>query len=1450
MKLKRILTLILTASLFACLAAGLASCKNGGKTDITDEKDPWDSDLPLPEGSLLVPVTPGTTLFSGLEWTGKQKSKDAAGKSVNQTDIVQINQVDDHSSTTVVYGSIEQALEGARNMTPQSSSYYKLITGEGNPWQLAVYKNEREAKNAGVLGSFYKTDYDMTTAPVYSGKGTVGTYSTAYYGGFREVTLPASWQTQGFDFPIYSNFTYPWGGAYGNAATSVPLAPTATNPIGFYRYNLDVDESWMSSNRRVYISFDGVESAYYLYVNGYEVGYSEDSFDSSTFDITAFLNEDGKDNLIAVKVYRWCDGSFYENQDFLRLGGIFRDAYVYSVTGVNIADYKVETDLDAQYVDGTLKVKAEIYNSTVTDYEEGFFSLDVRLVDADGLSIFSDDPLRAETGALASGKTGSLTLSRLVKAPHLWSDEDPYLYTLIISLYDKNGVYYGSISQQLGFREITFTKTTGRGENSSAYSQMLLNGKPLILKGVNRHDNDPEKGRYVSPELAEKDILIMKSLNVNAVRTSHYPNSRQFYDLCDKYGILVLAECNIEDHYGVGTENVDRFFHDLLKDRVESFTAAAKNRTCIIMWSIGNEVATGSAVFPQIITSLKKMDPTRPVHFESLGSSGGVDIASAMYSSIYDVQGRSAAANHMPFVLCEYAHAMGNSVGNLYEYWSVIRAHDNLVGGFIWDFVDQSIWTDYSITPARLDYYKNGKFLGYGGTWGDNPNDNNFCQNGIISADRTLQPEATEVKYVYQSVWIDATVLSPTSRVVSVFNEYNFTDLSAFDFSYELLANGRVLDSGSFDVECAPGKTVSVEIPYKMPETPMADVEYTLNLRVTLAKDTLWAKAGHEIACEQFGVLAEVEHIGADVSAMGSLDTLLSDSELKITGESFELVFDKSTGAISSYTYNGELILTEGPVPTYTRARNDNDKSALSWDSTKVSAVESFEITPDSSGKLVSVDVRLRLSSANCYQRMLYTVYGDGEIKVTATLEPGSQMSELYRYGNVLTLSKDYENIEFFGRGPVDTYNDRCRGSLAAIYKTTVTDSFFPYPKPQDTGMKTGVRYFALTSDSKSTGVLVVSSSEMEAGALHFSTAQLNTANYTYNLNPSGKSTYLNINYGSRGTGGASCGPDVLTEYRLLNDGRDYTYTYTVVPFDKQSDSIDQLLTLWRDAPSTTEADIDRILASSVEELIASLTTEPSKAALARSAYDALTEAQKALVTNLSVLEAVEAGKKISITFKDLSPSANSGTLRAGGAIVADPTSPSGFALDGSFVSSDKNKNVVNAISGTKSFTVGAYVRLDDFDSNNVIVCTSDTHMAIKTNGGGKIEFFVYSGGWHAAVIENPSAYGLAPNQWFYIAGVRDGATLRIYINGVQAATYSFSGSVGTTTAPLGIGVDTGSSRYLRGAVAYVHVIEGACTADQLKAQYEHYVNGSDAAFAPEDTLLWYDMSIYEYTES
>lgn len=1077
----------------------------------------WNDGVNIPS-EYSVDLSGGSDAFTFLEWKGTDIDADSGVKT--QAQIVSVNEMPHHTAHTVVYGSVLDAIIGARDYDHSRSEYYQLLTGEGKPWKLAVYENISEAEKAGVYGNFFEVDYDISSAPVYDGDGTVGTYNTAYYGGFKDVTLPASWQTQGFDFPIYSNIFYPWN-AYKNGNVTLPNAPEKTNPVGFYRTSFTVDSEWLASNRSVYISFGGVESCYYVWVNGHEVGYSEDSYDTSEFDITPYLNRDGSENTLAVMVIRWCDGSYFENQDFLRLAGIFRDVYIYSTPAVQIYDYTVITDLDDKYQNATIDLTVDLLNRTAKEVP-AVFSVDVKLFDADGVNIFEKSPLACKVeSAISAGKSGEIKLSAEVKNPHLWSDETPYLYTLVLSLYDDAGNYYGSISQQLGFREITFTRAEGNGK-ASHYDTVLLNGSEILLKGVDRHDSDGRYGKYVPQETYIKDIEIMKQLNINAVRTSHYPNDEYLYYLCDKYGILVLAECNLETHYAVSEIETLKYFSKTLADRVDSLFEREKNRTSVIMWSLGNE-SNRSPAFEDNIADLKQRDPTRLVHFESYGTDGGVDVGSGMYWDINGVTNMGHADNHMPWLLCEYAHAMGNSVGNLYEYWEPIRECDNLLGGFIWDFVDQTLYTE--IPDGTNDYLGTGYYYAYGGSWGDAINSGDFCQNGIISPDRTVQPEGAEVKYVYQNVWFSFDDGDLMTGKCKVYNEFKFLDLDRFDFTYELLCNGEVAESGEFEVKCAPKKETNIKLGYSVPSDSQG--EYVLVIKCALKEDTLWEKAGYVIATESFEIPSG--HYSPDLGTAKAVSFDKGADTWTVSGDGFTASIDASTGALVSYTIDGKELMAAPATPTYSRAKLSNDNQNF-WSNVTLGDLKSLDNKVSADGNTVEITAVYGLNGAEgAEQTVKYEVNGNGAVGITATLKQGHGNGEMARYGFTLPLVSDLEDIEFYGDGPADGYNDRARAGIAGIYRTTVRESMFPYGTPQDSGTKMNVRWFKLSGG----GAQITAYCEgNEAQALHYTVDEINKARYTYELPTDITATYLTVGM-SRGTGGASCGPDVLADYRI-----------------------------------------------------------------------------------------------------------------------------------------------------------------------------------------------------------------------------------------------------------------------------------------------------------------------------
>lgn len=1646
------------------------------------------------------------TYFTGNEWR-------------NAPTVVGVNREEAHSSEMIPYDSVEKAIKGAMEYKPELSKYYKRITTEKDIWQLAVYKNMTDANNA--AGDFYKVDYNMNTAPKYAGTNTIGSWgSTAYYGGFKDVTLPASWQTQGWDFPIYVNMNIPWNNAYGNGGMVMGQAPTVTNPVGLYRYYLDVDQSWMDDNRKVFISFQGVEAAYYLYVNGHEVGYTEDSFDAHDFDITPFLNEDGQDNLIAVKVIRWCDASYLEDQDFARLSGIFRDVFVYSTPSVYLEDYKVVTDLDEQFVDADLNLEIDLKNMS-TKASGNNFAVDVKLFDAKGINVFADNPLTATFGNAASGNKATVNLSRHVENPHLWNDEDPYLYTLVMTLFDPNtGAYYESISQPLGFREITFTKTIvdeNYNNITPYYETVTLNGELFKFRGVDRHDNNPLTGRYISHELYEEDLTIMKQHNINAIRTSHYPNDKYLYYLADKLGLFVLSECNIECH-GTDSDQTHRALEQSAIDRVTSHMNAEKNRTSVLLWSYGNEsgATPNSKIIQNIIHNvMKNIDHTRPMHYEGLcwnENNSVCDVISRMYASHTDTRNYYGENdNHMPMLLCEYVHAMGNSVGHLKEYWDVVRSYDNVLGGFIWDYVDQSIateipgnesqeiktvsadqakngfvgtmegsivrdtaspngyamdgnsmlttslnsginskinaalsnnftmeawinpknasnnmctilgkgdfqvalrssgnnihyyvynggwvqntydlpadwvgkwhhivaqldngtlklyydgnlltptdsggtvngslnasdqqfgigfldgfddrdgnykyayvrvynkvltaaeiaqqrnadlgngnyaytassanvvmWMDYSKAEVEttveksqyLDYYATisdgkitsvldedllkGKYMAFGGLWGDNPNNGNYMQNGIISADRTVQDEIYEVKYQYQKFWFTAGTDDIMAHKVSVFNESSVDDLSEYDVVYQLLEDGVVVDEGTINVACAPQQSASFTVPYEMPAKIADDAEYYLNVSVRLKAKNDWAEAGHEVSYGQFNVPVETKNLSKPTIS-GTVTVNEDNDSYNISGTKFSLEINKSTGVIENYIYDGNLVMSQGPTANYWRGLLDNDQYSNSLDKNwkygnEGMEIQSLNVTTAGDRKSVNVSVDWNLPNAqNSEQLMTYTIYATGEIAVRSELDASGNMKELVKVGAEITLPEGYENITWYGLGFWDTLSDRKSGGLVGRFETTVTDSYFPYNSPQASGNRMDVRYFAVEDPSNPVGIMVVAQDELiSASALHYSAKDYDGKKTTYQMTP-GDYTILNVDFNkSRGTGGSTCGPDTLEAYRLYS-GRKYTYAYTIVPYMTATEDINTKSKLWRDSESFDMDIYNQERAAEVVEMINAVSViltdkQADDVKAAREAYTYLYPEAKALVTNLAVLEAAEkqldsvVGAKAYIL--DQSKYQKHGDITESARIVVDNTAPNGYAFTGGFSVPD-NDGVINAaLSGANcSFSIEFWVNPADLGTDNGFIMKGDNQISIKTTANG-LEFFVYNGTWEP-IIEVPFAQaGFAANKWNHVVATYDGNTLCLYVNGTLAGSTDYAATVQTVTYPLGIGDNydpqyTGN-RSLRGKMASVHIFDNALTANDVTGLY----NGT-SNIGPNDAnvVLWYDADQYK----
>ncbi len=1132
--------------------------------------------------------------FTHNEWKGIDYN-DNSGRNLNAADVYNINVKDASATSTsyVSYDAVDKAFIGARDYNKDASSYVQFLTGTDDSvtdWSLVVVQNQDQAFG-GDYKDFYKTDYDQR-------------------GEWKDnLTLPCSWPSQGFDIALYSNVTMPWQSAYDRGVTS-PRCATNYNPVGLYRKTFKVDKGLTDAKGRVNISFQGVESCYYVYINGQEVGYSEDTFSPHSFDITDYLykNGDGSidtdaDNLLAVKVHKFCDGTWMEDQDMYYDGGIFRDVYLYATPLIHLEDYFVQTDLDGSYTDADIiMTDMTVSNYSTSSIPAGEYAVDVALYNEDG-SVFMNG-YSIDIPALPAGSDGKASVTSVsdssypVYGPELWSCEDPNLYVMVLTLYNKNtGAYIESLSQNLGFREVEFTRSevNANGQRTTNdYQQMTINGKPFFFKGVNRHDTDPLYGKYVPHNVYMEDIKLMKQYNINSIRTSHYSNDEYLYYLCEKYGLYMMCETNVECHALMWDPPSNQLtpFKNMILDRTNTNFERLKNRTANVMWSTGNECHYNAdknyadGMFYNLIWYYKDHDYTRPVHCESNGSQGGTDVDSQMYP--YDIKGVINKGNvTMPYLMCEYDHGMGNAVGSLKEYWESIRGarNNNILGGFIWDWVDQGrfksiddILPEKMVTGNRYDYYSeefahqnlyadenDGMFFTYGGDNGENPNDNSFCGNGLVSTDRSVQPELNEVKYQYQNFWFDQTTeFDIQDEWVVVYNESSFDNLDKYDVFFELYEDGTLLGGKKCEsVSVSAREMGDVRVDYKqfMPETLKPGADYYLNVYVKTkaayngmcdGKQVELIPAGHTIAYEQFEIPETALEVTRTI-ALNPVDVYEGDNEFEITGDLFSFKIDKATGALKDYTYRDELVLSEGPTPNFWRAPTSNDKNIdWAWQHVGKSAyVDTIETSVNDKNQN-EVRVNLLFSSMEGISAAFtYTIDGSGAVTVDIDYELANANIEnkrLLRVGVDFILPFGYENVYWLGEGGYETMVDRCSSAIEGAYSSTVDRMFYPYHETQDTGNVTGVKWFTVTDNYKKTAVAIASDTDFEASALHFTADNLTEAKHPYDLDKRDE-TFLSISKISSGAGNASCGPDTLDEYRIYGDQGNFDYSFTIVPY-------------------------------------------------------------------------------------------------------------------------------------------------------------------------------------------------------------------------------------------------------------------------------------------------------------
>ncbi|MDP8246092.1 MAG: glycoside hydrolase family 2 TIM barrel-domain containing protein [Candidatus Hinthialibacter antarcticus] len=945
------------------------------------------------------------------------------------------------------------------------------------------------------------------------------------------IPVPSSWQLHGYGYPIYVNYMSPdskcpWG------IMNPPYIPHDKNEVGSYRKEFRVPSNW--KGRSVFIQFDGVESAFYLWLNGQRVGFSKGARTPAVFDLTPYLKP--KDNILAVEVYRYSDASYLEDQDKWRMSGIFRDVYLFSRGEVRVDDIFITPDYDASTSNGTLQITTALSNQ-MSAPSTGL-TLEAALYD-------NKKPIATLNAQLNSlDANGKNSVKQTLKIPDVkcWSAESPSLYQLVLTLRDGKGKVIESIPQMVGFR-------TSKIQNK----QLLVNGEPIYIKGVNRHEMDPDAGYSVTRESMIQDIKLMKQNNVNAVRTSHYPNTPEWYDLCDYFGIYLVDEANIESH-GIGygpkkTLGAKPLWKKAHLDRGERMLERDKNHPSVIIWSMGNEAGDGSN-FVALYEWMRERDPSRPVQYERAELHAHTDIYCPMYASPRDIENFASKNPDRPLILCEYTHAMGNSIGNFQDYWDVIEAYPVLQGGFIWDWVDQSL--------RKTD--DNGvEFWAYGGDFGpaDVPSDENFLDNGVVRPDRTPGPGTPEVKKVYQNIGVEAVNLTQGS--VTIKNKYFFINLNQFQPTFEVTANGRVIQKGKIaPIDLQPQTETIVNLPIQTIE-PESGVEYFVNIQFELMDNATWAKRGHIVAWQQFKL--PIKSARLDIMAPEREEVVVEELPDRIIVQNGELAvtIGKKSGVIESIQEEGEELLVAPLVPNFWRAQTDNDSASRDmmlhdsgvWKTAApqrvVGSVEAkqfgeFSATVSTDGTMIDGKVKYQIE---------YAFAGDGAIHVTFKMYPDETLPEIPRVGMQMTITSGFDNLTWLGRGPHENYPDRFTSANVGLYREPVEVDPFPYIKPQDYGNRTDVRWAALTDNSGEGLLIKAGASWLNVSAWPYSQNDLAEADHTNTL-PERDYITVNIDLKQRGVGGInSWGAKPLRKYQIAPQA--FAYDFDIFLIDEKT---------------------------------------------------------------------------------------------------------------------------------------------------------------------------------------------------------------------------------------------------------------------------------------------------------
>ena len=944
--------------------------------------------------------------------------------------------------------------------------------------------------------------------------------------GWVDFPVPGVWELNGYDVPVYAGVDFGWKGYEGRTFKKPPHVPTENNHVGSYRREVVIPSDWKGKD--IIAHFGAVSSNMYLWVNGKFVGYSEDSKMEAEFDLTPYLKP-GQKNLIAFQVFRWCDGSYLEDQDFFRYSGVSRDCYLYVRHAKRIEDLRVTPDLDDRYQDGTLEVRMDV---------KGKARITLELLDARGETVCMNDVR----------ETGTPSVVMPVKNPHKWTAETPYLYTLRATLKDGNAIRE-VIPVKVGFRKIEIKD-----------SQLLVNGQPVLIKGVNRHEMDPDRGSYVTRERMLQDIQLMKKFNVNAVRTCHYPDDPYWYELCDRYGLYIVAEANLESH-GMGFKEKslakDPAYKKAHLERNQRNVQCNFNHPSIILWSMGNECGDGSN-FEACYDWIKQEDPSRFVHFEQAYDTGSnTDVYCPMYPTYSRCIKYCEDDNKQkPFIMCEYAHAMGNSVGNFQDYWDLIYKYDQLQGGFIWDWVDQT----FAIKDEnQRDIWAFGGDMGFVGV----VNDSNFCANGLVAADRTPHPHIYEVKKVLQYIHFEPLAFTPNK--IKVTNWHDFIGLEGYTLRWAVECDGKTVQNGEMDFpKIAPRNSANIELPLKA--LPADGKEYFLTLRAFTKHEAPLVPKGHEVAIEQWE-LPSAPSAKTVQPVEGTLTVDRNNETLTVKGNNFQVAFSTRNGEMTELNYTGKNLIKEGLQPNFWRPLTDNDipnghliRCGTWRNAGRDAKLQNIEVAE--AGQTATVTATYRMEEQDADLQTLYKITPDGKVQVTMHFTPGKKpLSEMPRLGMRMILPAEYEMMTWLGRGPQETYADRKTGALIGLYNATVWEQYHPYVRAQETANHCDVRWVALRN-ATGEGLLVVGEEPLSVSAWNFPMEDIEYRPSQMERRHGGSiqkkdMVWLNIDHKQLGVGGDNTwGAQVHPEYTITP--HEWKYSFTLAPLAPEDDAAEQ----------------------------------------------------------------------------------------------------------------------------------------------------------------------------------------------------------------------------------------------------------------------------------------------------